>query len=291
MVSIIIVYYHAKEELFRCLESIHKNKPKTDFEVIVVDNDEEIRIKKEINKEFPWVKYVKSPGNNGFGSGNNLGARHAKGEYLFFLNPDTRVFPGTVDGLVDFLKKEKEAGVVAPQLLHADKTVFEQQGCLALNVLRGIVVLSFINKVLPNNPISREYWQTGWDKKKLKEVDVVPGTAFMIRRAFYEEMQGFDENFFLYFEEFDLCKRIREKGYKLFITPGAKIIHLWGKGGTEETDNINHIYRLSRFYYFKKHYGIFNALLVEAFARFGKRQFFFLIVLFFGAIMLFTLFE
>ena len=287
MVSIVIVHYHADEELFRCLESIQKNKPKTDFEVIVVDNDEEIRIKKELKEKFPWVKYVKSLGNNGFGSGNNLGVAHAKGDYLFFLNPDTRVFPGTVDELLDFLKKGKGAGVVAPQLLHPDKTIFEQQGCLKLNVLRGIVVLSFLNKVLPNNPVSSAYWQSGWDKNKLKEVDVVPGTAFMIVKKLYEEMQGFDENFFLYFDEFDLCKRIREKGYKLFITPRAKVIHLWGKGGTGETANISVIYRQSRFYYFKKHYGIFNALLVEAFARFGKRQFFVLVVLFLGIIILF----
>ncbi len=286
MVSIIIVHYHADEEFFNCLSSIQKYKPKTDFEVIVVDNDEEIRIREELKKKFPWVKYIKSLGNNGFGSGNNLGVKHARGDYLFFLNPDTRVFSGTVDELLDFLKKEKGVGVVAPQLLHPDKTIFEQQGCLKLNVLRGIVVLSFINKLFPKNPVSSAYWQAGWDKNKLKEVDVVPGTAFMIVKKLYEEMQGFDENFFLYFEEFDLCKRIREKGYKLFITPRAKIIHLWGKGGTGETANINIIYKQSRIYYFKKHYGIFNALLVEAFARFGKKQFFFLVVLLFGVMML-----
>ena len=285
MVSIIIVHYHADEELFHCLESIQLHKPKTAFEVIVVDNDEEIRIKQELKQKFPWVKYVKSSGNNGFGSGNNLGAKEAKGDYLFFLNPDTRIFAGTIDELLSFLEEQTDVGVVAPQLLHPDKTPFEQQGCMLLNPVRGMIVLSFINKIFPNNPVSRAYWQAGWDKTKLKEVDVAPGTAFMIVKKLYEEMQGFDEHFFLYFEEFDLCKRIREKGYKIFITPNAKIIHLWGKGGTEKTANINTIYRQSRIYYFKKHYGIFNALLVEAFARFGKKQFFFLVALFFGVIV------
>ena len=286
MVSIIIVYYHASEELFSSLEAISKNKPKTAFEVIIVDNDEEIHIKKELKQKFPWVRYVKSPANNGFGAGNNLGARHAKGNYLFFLNPDTRIFAGTVDELLSFLEKRQDVGVVAPQLLHPDKTPFEQQGCMLLNPVRGMIVLSFINKILPNNPVSTAYWQTGWDKTKLKEVDVAPGTAFMIVKKLYEQIQGFDEHFFLYFEEFDLCKRIREKGYKIFILPNAKIIHLWGKGGTEQSPNIKNIYIQSRIYYFKKHYGILNALLVEMFATFGKKQFFLSIILLLGIILL-----
>jgi GT2 family glycosyltransferase len=287
MVSIIIVHYHADEELYSTLNSIQKNKPQTPFEIIVVDNDEKIRIKNELKEKFPQIKYIKGP-SLGFGAGNNLGAKHAKGEYMFFLNPDTRIFPGTVDALVTFLENQTNIGIVAPQLLHPDKTPFEQQGCILLTPLRGIIVLSFINKVFPDNPVSKAYWQTGWDKTKLKQVDVAPGTAFMIVKKLYEEMHGFDENFFLYFEEFDLCKRIREKGYKIFISPKAKIIHLWGKGGTAATTNINTIYKQSRMYYFKKHYGIFNMLLVEAFARFGKKQFLFLIVLTFVIIALFT---
>jgi GT2 family glycosyltransferase len=286
MVSIIIVYYHASEELFSSIEAISKNKPETDFEVIIVDNDEEIRIKKELKKKFPWVRYIKSPANNGFGAGNNLGAKHAKGEYLFFLNPDTRIFPKTVDALLSFLENQTNVGIVAPQLLHPDKTPFEQQGCMLLNPVRGMIVLSFINKILPNNPVSKAYWQTGWNKTKLKQVDVAPGTAFMIRKKLYDQMHGFDEHFFLYFEEFDLCKRIREKGYKIFITPKAQIIHLWGKGGTDTAPNIKNIYIQSRIYYFKKHYGIFNMLLVETFARFGKKQFFLFIILLLGIILL-----
>jgi len=287
MVSIIIVHYRADEELYATLKSIQKNKPQTPFEIIVVDNDEKIRIKNELKSKFPEVKYVKSP-SIGFGGGNNLGAKHAKGEYLFFLNPDTRIFARTVDALVAFLKKQTNIGILAPQLLRPDKTPFEQQGSMLLNPVRGMIMLSFINKIFPNNPVSKAYWQTGWDKTKLKEVDVAPGTAFMIVKKLYEEIQGFDEHFFLYFEEFDLCKRIREKGYKIFITPKAQIIHLWGKGGTEKTANINTIYKQSRIYYFKKHYGIFNMLLVEAFARFGKKQFLFLIALAFGVYLLFT---
>ncbi len=268
-VSIIIVYYHAKETLFACLNSLKttKNPP---HEVIVVDNDEKKVIDKEIKKKYPWITYVKSPKNVGFGGGNNLGAKYAKGEYLFFLNPDTLIFPDTIDELSKFLDKNKKCSVVAPLLLDPQENPYPIQGSSILTPLRAIFSLSFLNKLFPHNAIAKEYWQTGWDKTKIKELEVVPGTAFMIRKEVYDEVEGFDEHFFLYFEEYDLCKRIKEKGYLLYINPKAKIIHLWGKGGTNEAKNINKIFKQSRYYYFKKHYGLITALLVDAILSFGK---------------------
>ena len=269
-VSIIIVHYKANEAFFNCLLSIQKNKPKVSLEVIVVDNDEKAIIDKEIKKKFPWVRYIKSPKNLGFGAGNNYGAKFAKGDYLFFLNPDTIIFSKTIDELVSFLDINKNAAVIAPLLLDPQKNPYPIQGESTLTPLRGIFALSILNKIFPNNPFSKEYWQIGWDKTKLKEMDVVPGTAFMIRKEVYEEVGGFDEQFFLYFEENDLCKRIKEKGYRSYITPKSKLIHLWGKGGTNEANNISKIFKQSRFYYFRKHYGIVTAFLVNAFLNLGK---------------------
>src|SRR3989344_3834203 len=93
-VSIIIVNYKVKKELFSCINSIFKSKPRTSFEIIVIDNDEEAVIEKELKIKFPNVRYVRSNKNLGYGAGNNLGVSIAKGDYLFFLNPDTRLLPG-----------------------------------------------------------------------------------------------------------------------------------------------------------------------------------------------------
>src|SRR5690348_15812364 len=114
LVSIIIVHYHVKKELFACLESLKKMKTKTSFEVIVVDNDERKTIKNSLKKKYPFVRYIESPENNGFGAGNNRGANTAKGKYLFFLNPDTEVFSNTLDKLVEFIEGHKSVGIVAP---------------------------------------------------------------------------------------------------------------------------------------------------------------------------------
>jgi GT2 family glycosyltransferase len=287
MISIIIVHYKADIVFFDCLRSLEKNKPKGKYEVIVVDNDERARIDKKIKKEFPHVIYIKSPRNVGFGAGNNLGAKHANGEYLFFLNPDTTIFTNTIDTLVKFLETHKKAGIVAPLLLDPQTKPYDLQGTSLLTPFRALFSLSFINKLFPNNLIAKSYWNTGWDKTKVKEVDVVPGTAFMIRKEIFNKIHGFDEHFFLYFEEFDLCKRIREKGYGIFITPSARLIHLWGKGGTGEAKNIGTVFKQSRFYYFKKHYGFTTALFTGLFLNIGKTTFLMTGILFLSAFLLF----
>lgn len=268
--SIIIVHYKVKNELFECIKSIQKEQTKIPYEIIVVDNDERELIKGELKEKFPWVRYVKSPYNIGFGAGNNLGAKHAQGDLLFFLNPDTSVFPQAIDILASFLLKEKNIGIVAPLLVDNDNSIYSQQGSQELGVLQGIAALSFLNKLFPNNYISRKFFLAGWDKKNVKEVDVVPGTALMIKNEIFNKIGKFDERFFLYFEEFDICNRVKELGYKIYILPKAKVKHIWEASTKKAAFDVKKIFVQSRFYYFKKHYGLVSALIVEAFARFNK---------------------
>lgn len=267
--SIIIVHYHAKKFLFDCLASIFNQKGTLSFEVIVVDNDEKKTVEEELKKNFSWVKYIKSPGNIGFGAGNNLGAESSRGELLFFLNPDTIILPGVIDELVAFMKSRKEAGIVAPLLLDGKKKPYPLQGTAELSPLTAIVSLSFLNKYFPKNPISYRYWLRDWDKITTREVDTVPGTALLIRRRIFEKISGFDENFFLYFEEIDLCKRVKEAGWRIFINPASEVIHFWGRC-TPKNQEIRKIFCQSRFYYFKTHWGIFLAVILESVLRAGE---------------------
>lgn len=265
-VSIIIVHYQRFAETLRCIKSIYENKDRFLFEVILVDNNNLAKEKVNLlNKDFSALKYIKSPKNLGYGAGNNLGAKHARGEYLFILNPDTKVLTYAVDNLVSFLEEKKEVGIVAPNLLDSKGKLFSLQGTRMLTPLSAIFSLSLINKIFPNNPISRSYWMKEVSKKNLREVDVIPGSAFLIRRDIFEKVGGFDENFFLYFEEADFCKRIKNLGYKIFMIPDAKVVHYWKPA--EGKRQLKKIFEKSRFYYFKKHYGFFKALFVEVFTR------------------------
>jgi len=118
-VSIVIVHYQNRRLLYRCLDSLKQARPQPAFETIVVDNDETPTIEKALKRKFPRVKYVKSPGNVGYAAGNNLGAKLARGKYLFILNPDTRLLPGTLEALVRFLRSKPKAAAAAPLLVDA----------------------------------------------------------------------------------------------------------------------------------------------------------------------------
>lgn len=283
MVSIIIVNYHVKKELFECIESITASKPKTTYEIIVVDNDEEKSIQKDLQRKFSKVIYIPNE-NKGFGQGNNVGAKKAKGEYLFFLNPDTKIFSDTIDHLATFLKKNKKAAIVAPLLYDKNNDAYQLQGVKELTPFRALVVFSFISKLFPKNKVYRDYYLKDWDKKTIKKVDVVPGTAFMVRKNIFDEIGGFDEKFFLYFEEFDLCKRVKALGWKIFILPSAKVFHAWGSS-TIQREDIKSVFLKSRFYYFRKHFGILPAFLTEAFLRINKYTFLLLLAIILGAFL------
>jgi len=274
--SIIIVYYGEKKSLSGLLRSIQKNRPKFNLEIIVVNNKAGENIKAYF-KKYNFVKSIIESGKNlGYGRGNNLGAKSAKGEYLFIINTDIEVIAKSIDILVSFLDGHVDTAIVAPNLQYPNGNLLENIGSRTLTPLRGIFALSFINKIFPNNSISKCYFLKDISKNKLREVDTVPGTAFLIRKSVFDNVGGFDNNFFLYFEEFDLCKRVRDLGWKIIIDPKAVVVHYWepGDGGLK----LKKYFEQSRFYYFKKHFGLISALIVEFFTRISRRLVFVLVI-------------
>lgn len=271
IVSILLVHYHRKDLLIACIQSIYESRPKASFEILVIDNDERATIPSDLKKIFPKVQYIRAPGNVGYGRSNNLGASKAKGKFLLILNPDSLVKKGMIDLLQSFLAVTPKAGAAAPTLYDPKNKRYLQQGSSILTPLEGIVVLSFINKFFPNNPIARRYLHLPISTQRILPMEVIPGTAFMIKTAVYKKMSGFDERFFLYFEEFDLCKRLYDAGYQNYILSDAKLVHYW-KASTPSSPHIQEIFQQSRKYYFQKHFGLPAALIVELFARTGIRS-------------------
>jgi GT2 family glycosyltransferase len=268
-VSIILLHYQKLKLLRESIDSILNNKPNCNFEIIVVDNDEKETIKKTITSVYPHVKYIRSKGNIGYGSGNNLGARHSQGEYLLILNPDTEINRGSIDYLTNHLDACKNTAIVAPLLVDINFVSYDVQESKELNPITGLFVLSFLNKLFPNNKFSRNYYLVATSKKKAFEVAAAPGSAFMIRKKVFDQVGGFDENIFLYFEESDIGKRVKTLGYKIFMIPEALIVHKCLHKGIKNK-KLQQIFNKSRFYYFRKHYGLFPALIVDLFARFSK---------------------
>lgn len=274
-VSIIIVAYKTKKLLMECLLSVKSQKTEFPFETIVVDNSPTAELKKSIREKFSKVIYHKSEENLGYGAGNNLGAEIAKGEYLFFLNPDTILIPGVVQELYSFLNKNRGAAIAAPTLLTPQGQRYPDQGSRILTPLYAVGAYSILHKLWPENPLAKSYWMKNdmaEDGSEDRRVEVVPGTAFMIRKNIFDKLGGFDDNFFLYFEEIDLCRRVSglNNGFPKVVWQlgSAKVKHHWG--ATTKTERAEIEFKKSRYYYFEKHYGKVAARVIESLLKLGK---------------------
>ena len=281
--SLILVTHKEEAELKDCLTSLfvsHTRNGKPDsqeIEVIVVDNNPESKLKSALKKSFPKVRYVRSGANIGFGPANNLGAKHATGEFFFFLNPDTIVEAGAIHALSEFLMKRPKVGVVAPTLYTMTGEIYPDQGSGELTPLSGIATHSIFHRIWPGNPIAQKYWVRDRDVTKPQHLAVIPGTALMVRRSAFAEIGGFDEQFFIYFEESDLCRRLRNAGWEVWLTPAAKIRHIWHAATKAAKYQI--IFEESRYKYFRKWYGEKTARLVEIVLQTGKNELLLLISL------------
>lgn len=245
-VSTVVVSYNSESTIEACLNSLTEEEGIN--QIFVVDN---ISTDKTVSlvKTFSNVKVIKSERNLGFGAANNLGAKNTKGDYLLFLNPDARVEQGSVAKLAEYLDRNKETAVVGPKLQNNDGSLQREMAYFPtlfsqILILLRLHRLSFFSKfVYPD-----------FDYNKTQEAEHLMGAALMIRRKIFEEVEGFDPNFFLWFEETDLLKRIKDREYKIVYLSDAVVTHLVG----QSTKKIpwfrkQTIWNKSLLYYFSKH--------------------------------------
>lgn len=242
--SIIIVNYNTKELLEQCLESLTG-----DEEIIVVDNASTDGSVEMAEKEFPKVKLVKNKENLGFAKANNQAFRQARGEYVLFLNPDTVVLGQASLKMVQWLEKHPRVGILGCQILDEDKKIRSSGGFFP-NLWRVFLWMSGIDHFPPVARAFGAYHLPPSFFKAQGELDWVQGCALLARREVLEKIGGFDENFFMYAEEVDLCLRAKKLGWQVWFTPGAQIIHL---GGGKTKRPILGEYK-SLLYFFKKHF-------------------------------------
>ena len=264
-VSIIIVNYNCEGHTCNCIESIYKYVKDTSFEIIVVDNASVVYSVEAIAKRFPGVKVIVNEENRGFGTANNIGAKEALGKYLFFLNPDTLLLNDAVTVFYRFLEENKNnVACCGGKLVKPDGTPNKSYGNFpsVLQQFSDIGFYKFYEKFY-NDKLTMG---KGCDFKVIRLVDYIVGAAFCIKKKVFEEMNGFDERFFLYYEETDLFFRLNKKGYKSYLLPSVKIIHLEGVT-VESREPFNYgmweMMEKSRYYYFSKNRGWFAAFCVR----------------------------
>lgn len=258
LISIIIVNFNGGEVLLGCLESLEKSSPSIAYEVIVVDNCSTDGSPDLVEQTFPNILLIRQPQNRGFGAGNNVGAKFAKGEFLFLLNPDTILSEDILPHLIEIMQQDPTIGIVGPKLLNPD-------GSLQLSVSPALSIAgeyqarkqaksyqSLRNKTL----ISQKF-------NDIQEVDIVVGAAFFIRKALFDSIGGFDENFFMYFEESDLCRRVQDNGCRIIYTPKVSLIHLKGYSSQQIFNTIAFEYRRSQIYYYQKNRPVWEQIVLR----------------------------
>ena len=261
-VSFIYVYFNTPKELVESLRSIKNSIGKLSYEVIVVDNASQ----KPIPSRLPEnITLIKNDFNFGFASGVNLGGSKANGEYLLIVNPDTILSNDSIFQLVNKIEKDPKIGIIGPAMVdQKGKKLKTFAGSPLLP--NGFFAFSKIGKLFPFSIFHEKYWLTKLDDQKEQEVEIIGGACFLIRKKLFDKINGFDERFFMYFEEADLCLRVKLQGKKILYYPNSKIIHLVSRSNADEV-LIKKRYEKSRYLFFKKYHGLLLALISEFLLR------------------------
>lgn len=272
--SIIYVYYNTPDEILDSIYSIKNAIGNIAYEIIIVDNNSYFPLPPEIKRD-KRVTVIKNKINAGFGKGMNIGFKKSKGAYILLSNPDVLFTKKSISEMLSVMKQKSKTGIVGPR--YTDSRGKRLRSFSGFPFLPGAVFsFSILNKIFPNNPFSARYWLSELDIGKEQEVDVVGGACMMIRSDLFEKVGGFDENFFMYFEESDLCLRIKKLGYKIVYYPKSEIVHLVGRSLTDK-GKIEQYFESSRLYFFKKYHGLFAAYLGESLIRLIKPKSLFLV--------------
>ncbi len=259
--SIIIVNWNARERLVECLTSIERQAGGLSLETWVVDNGSADGSAELVKRQFPWVKLVVNEENRGYARANNQALRRAQGRYLLLLNPDTVILDDALAVMLTFMDHHPEAGAVGCRLLNSDGSL--QPSSYSFPTLLTILASTYrLKRLLPLDLLRESFLGRMLEGRfghlsrhdQVRSVDFVTGACMMVRREAMEQVGLLDENFFLYAEEIDWCRRMKGAGWKIYFTPQAQVIHHLGQSSKQLGEALALLYR-SRCYYFRKHHG------------------------------------
>lgn len=208
LVSIMVVTYNSQNYIKACLEKLFKTKyPK--FEIIVVDNASSDKTIEIIKKKFVKVRIIQNKKNLGYAGGNNLGVKNAKGNLVAFINPDTQVLPEWLKPLVNTIQSPRTAACQPKIMLLQDKKLICATGKIS----------NFLGFETLSNYKDKDF------SMKIKEITSFSGSAVLIKKDIYKKLGGFDDQFFMYYEDGDLSWRIRLSGYNIKMVPESVVYH------------------------------------------------------------------
>lgn len=250
--SIVILNWNVRDLLERCLASIRPGR--LCLETIVVDNassDDSVAL---VRSKYPAAIVIANSTNRGFTGGNNQGIAASNGRYVLVLNPDTEIVGNALETLVAYLEAHAEVGALGPQLLNPDRSIQSSRRRFP-TVKTAFFESTWLQGLAPRRWL-RRFYMDDVSPDVTQEVDWLNGACTLFRRSTLDQVGVYDEqNFFMYSEELDLCRRVKEAGWTIAYLPEAKVIHYVGKS-SEQVAAARHIYfQTSKVRYFRKYHG------------------------------------
>lgn len=229
--SIIIVAFNSQDTIAGCLNSVIETVKATDFQIIISDNSENNDTGKIVKEKFgndKRVIYLKNDKNYGFSKGNNIALKNSDAEFVLFLNPDTKIYDLTIDGMMEFIKKTPGCGVATCFIELPDGRLDDSSHRGFPTPIRSFAHFSGLSKIFKRNKILGGYNLSFLDISKAHEIESAAGSFMLVPKSVGDEISWWDEDYFFYGEDLDFCYRVKEKGYSVWFVPEFKALHMKG---------------------------------------------------------------
>jgi GT2 family glycosyltransferase len=254
MISVIIVSWNARDYLLQCLASLSSEACRYPMEVIVVDNASSDGSADAVASSYPGVRLIRNTENLGFAKANNIGVAASRGRYLCFVNSDVKVLPHCVTRLVDFCEAQPKVGMAGPRVIGGDGKL--QRSCRGFpNVWNMFCRALALDSLFPRNKAFSGYKLYHWPQDTLRPVDILTGCFWLVRREALDQVGLLDEEFFMYAEDMDWCKRFWAHGWQVFFVPSAEAIHYGGASSSNSPVRFYVEMHRANLQYWKKHHS------------------------------------
>ncbi|MCU0866464.1 MAG: glycosyltransferase family 2 protein [Planctomycetes bacterium] len=265
VLSVVVLSWNTKELTLACLRALFGETPRHSREVIVVDNGSHDGSADAIAAAFPAVRLLRNADNRLYAAGNNQGAAVARGAFVCTLNSDTEVRPGALDRLIDWLQAHPDYGIAAPRLSDPDGSV--QHACQRFPTLfTALCFDSCWGTFWPGRRVVARYLMRDFDHLQACDVDQPPGACWVLRTAEWRQLGGFDEQLSLFYNDVDLCLRLRRAGRRIRYVADAEVMHHRG-ASTKNFARMLVLWHKNRSAYYGKHWGAFGRLWIRGCVR------------------------
>lgn len=263
--AVVVVNYNSGDFLPRCLASVYAAAQDLALEMVVVDNASRDGSGKRVEAEHPAARILENPVNRGFAAAANQGIRATAAPFVLLLNPDAEITGGSLAGLLKVAGERPRTGAVGLLVRNPDGTI--QPSARKVPGLLESLGHAFLGPAIPTNPFTRSYTMADWDRATEREVEWISGSAMLLRREAFEAVEGFDEGYFMYVEDVDLCTRLREAGWTVVFSPEVEVVHEIGASSRRMPKRMAVEHSRSIYRYFDRHVARGPVVLLKPLVR------------------------